>query len=33
MNAKPSPDERLMASIAHGSVVIGGPGILVGVLI
>lgn len=29
----PSQDERLMAALAHGSVVITGPGIVVGVLI
>ena len=30
---EPSSDERLMAAIAHGSVVISGPGIVVGMLI
>lgn len=33
MPTNPSREERLMASIAHASVVIFGPGILVGVLI
>jgi len=33
MSTNPSREERLMASIAHASVVIFGPGILVGVLI
>jgi uncharacterized Tic20 family protein len=33
MNANLSTEERLMAAISHGSVVMSGPGILVGVLI
>jgi uncharacterized Tic20 family protein len=33
MSVKPSSEERLMAFIAHASVVVFGPGILVGVLI
>jgi uncharacterized Tic20 family protein len=33
MNPRPLQEERLMAALAHGSVVISGPGILVGVLI
>ena len=33
MSANPSSEERLMASIAHASVVVFGPGILVGVFI
>ncbi|OGO14826.1 MAG: hypothetical protein A2Y93_05795 [Chloroflexi bacterium RBG_13_68_17] len=33
MNSQVSSDERLMAALAHASVVLSGPGILVGVLI
>jgi hypothetical protein len=33
MNVKPIPEERLLAAIAHGSVVANGLGILVGVVI
>lgn len=33
MNSKPSTEERLMAAIAHGSVVASGLGILVGVVV
>jgi len=33
MSTNPSSEERLMASIAHASVVVFGPGILVGVFI
>jgi len=33
MNAQPSSEERLLASMAHASVVLSGPGILVGLLI
>jgi len=33
MKLETSSDERLMAAIAHGSVVVTGPGIVVGVLI
>lgn len=33
MNENRTSDERMMAALAHGSVVLSGPGILVGVLI
>lgn len=33
MNTQPNSEERLMAALAHGSVVLSGPGILVGVVI